>query len=216
MNWECLGKRSFERKAIYNPVFGRAQRSRFWSRCPCQAMAYFQWVNAASAAAPANRPPLLINMDETALVRHPSGLAGTVLKVPAGKPILGDPSSLGERRSHITYLASITHDAEVQLRLPQVLIGNERQFSAAMMRSLPTLPANVHVWRCKSAWNSHALMRRFLSLLASSLGSALKDRYVILLLDVAPCHIHPTILSHAKRCGLRLCSSADDGRAAAV
>ena len=28
-------------------------------------MAYFQWVNAASAAAPANRPPLLINMDET-------------------------------------------------------------------------------------------------------------------------------------------------------
>ncbi|CAJ1410022.1 unnamed protein product, partial [Effrenium voratum] len=111
-----------------------------------KAMAYFQWVNAASAAAPAHRPPLLINMDETALVRHPSGLAGTVLKVPAGKPILGDPSSLGERRSHITYLASITHDAEVQLRLPQVLIGNERQFSAAMMRSLPTLPAN-DAWR---------------------------------------------------------------------
>ena len=44
-----------------------------------------------------------------------------------------------------------------------------------------------------------------MSLLATSLGSALKDRHVILLLDVARCHIHPTLLAHAKRCGIRLC-----------
>ena len=48
-------------------------------------------------------------------------------------------------------------------------------------------------------------MRRYLSLLASSLGSVLKERYVILILDVARCHLHPTILAHAKRCGIRLC-----------
>ena len=38
----------------------------------------------------------------------------------------------------------------------------------------------MYMWRCKSAWNSHLLMRRYLSLLASSLGSVLKERYVIL------------------------------------
>lgn len=144
-------------------------------------------------------------MDETALVRHASGLVGTVLKECPRKVVVGDVSSLGQRRSYTTYLATITHDAEVQLRLPQVLIGNERQFPASMMKSLPAFPPNVHVWRCKSAWNSHALMRRYLSLLASSLGSVLTDRYVILILDVARCHIHPTILAHAKRCGIQLC-----------
>ena len=144
-------------------------------------------------------------MDETALVRHASGLIGTVVKVPSSMEKFGDVALLGERRSYITFLASITHDLEVQARLPQVLIGNERQFSAAMIACLPALPANIHVWRCKSAWNNHALMRRYLSLLASSLGSVARDRYTILVVDVARCHIDPTILAHAKRCGIRLC-----------
>eukprot|EP00435_Cladocopium_sp_Y103_P012491 s4853_g3.t1 len=169
------------------------------------ALAYFQWINAACAAAPAHRPPLLINMDETAVVRHASGLVGTVVKASGQTRAFGEVSCLSDRRSHITFLASICHDREVQLRLPQVLLGNERQFSSALLKSLTALPANVHVWRCKSAWNTHALMRRYLSLLASSLGSVVKDRYVILILDVARCHIHPTILAHAKRCGIRLC-----------
>ena len=138
-------------------------------------------------------------------MRHATGLVGTVLKMTKGAENVGDVASLGERRSHMTLLASITHDAEVQPRLPQVLIGNEHQLSVALMRNLPARPENMHVWRCKSAWNSHALMRKYISLLASSLGSVLTDRSVILILDVAPCHIHPTILAHAHRCGIRLC-----------
>ena len=33
-------------------------------------MAYFQWLNAAMDAAPPSRPPLFINMDETAILRR--------------------------------------------------------------------------------------------------------------------------------------------------
>lgn len=192
-------------KISSTPIFGRASRSQFWVRFPCQAIAYFQWVNAVSAAAPSHRPPLLINMDETALVRHATGLVGTVQKKAMQKDNVGDVASLGERRSYMTFLASITHDAEVQPRLPQVVIGNERQISVAVARNLPALPENIHIWRCKSAWHSHTLMTKYLSLLASSLGSVLTDRYVILILDVARCHIHPTILAHATHCGIRLC-----------
>ena len=90
-------------------------------------------------------------MDETALVRHATGLVGTVLKCSMAKQNVGEVASLGDRRSHMTFLASITPDAEVQARLPQVLIGNERQLSAATMRNLTGLPENIHVWRCKSA-----------------------------------------------------------------
>ena len=144
-------------------------------------------------------------MDETSLARHVSGLTGTVVKTPTNKCQLGEVAPLHERRSYITYLATITHDPEVQPRLPQVLIGNHRQFTATVMKDVSFLPSTVYMWRCKSAWNSHLLMRRYLSLLASSLGSILKERYVILILDVARCHLHPTILAHAKRCRIRLC-----------
>ena len=126
-----------------------------------------------------------------------------MLKLPL-KP-LGEVAPLGDRRSCVTYMASITHDAEVQLRLPQILIGNERQLQAQLMRDLGELPANVHVWRQKSAWNCHASMRRYLSVLAKSLGNAIREKYVILLLDVARCHLDVSIVAHAKRCGVRLC-----------
>ena len=43
-----------------------------------------------------------------------------------------------------------------------------------------------------------------MSLLAKSLGDAVRQRYVILL-DVHRSHIDQTILAHAKRCGVRLC-----------
>lgn len=45
--------------------------------------------------------------------------------------------------------------------------------------------ANVHLWRETSAWNNHLLKRRYLSLLAKSLGDAVNQRYVFLVLDVA-------------------------------
>ena len=69
-----------------------------------------------------------------------------------------------------------------------------RQFTATIMKDVSFLPSNVYMWRCKSAWDSHLLMRRCLSLLASSLGSVLKER-----------RLHPTILAHAKQCRTRLC-----------
>ena len=41
--------------------------------------------------------------------------------------------------------------------------------------------------------------------MGKSLGDAVRQRYVILLLDVHRSHIDKSILTHAKRCGIRLC-----------
>ena len=169
---------------------------------PSQALVFFQWMNFALAAAPLGRPPLLINMDETSVVRHTSGLVGTIVKYPAGMMRAGDPGSLGDRRSCITFMASITHDTAIQPKLPQILIGNKHQFTAQVMRLAQTLPKNIHLYKQQSAWNNHACMRRYISLLGKSLGDAVRQRYVILLLDVHRSHIDQSIL---KRCGIRLC-----------
>ncbi len=105
----------------------------------------------------------------------------------------GDPGPLGDRRSCMTFMASITHDTAIQPKLPHILIGNEHQFTAQVMRLAQTLPKNIHLYKQQSAWNNHACMRKYISLLAKSL------------LDVHRSHIDQTILAHAKRCGIRLC-----------
>ena len=127
------------------------------------------------------------------------------MKYPAGMMRAGDPGSLGDRRSCITFMASITHDTAIQPKLPQILIGNKHQFTAQVMRLAQTLPKNIHLYKQQSAWNNHACMRKYISLLGKSLGDAVRQRYVILLLDVHRSHIDQSILTHAKRCGIRLC-----------
>ncbi|CAJ1388722.1 unnamed protein product, partial [Effrenium voratum] len=180
------------------------QRWRRFQALGWQAMAYFQWVNEALTAAPTGRSPLVINMDETAVVRHVSGLVGTVVRHPRATRCPKDEATLSDVRSYISYFASITHDRAVQPMLPQVLVGNEHQFPVKLLEGLRPLPHGVHVWRCKSAWNNHATMRRYISLLAKSLGDLVQQRYVILLAECALSHIDVSIFKHALRCGVRL------------
>eukprot|EP00434_Breviolum_minutum_P041390 symbB.v1.2.036816.t1/scaffold5285.1/size28895/3 len=169
------------------------------------AMVFWQWMNFALAAAPEGRPPLVVNMDETSLVRHANGLVGTVVKHRGGNKVGDKAASLAARRSCMTLMAAITHDTAVQPKLPQVLIGNKHQLTAQVLRDAKPLPHNIHVFKEETAWNNHAVMRRYISLLAKALGDMVKQRYVILLLDVHRSHIDKSIFVHARRCGLRLC-----------
>ena len=172
---------------------------------PCEAMVFWQWMNFALAAAPEGRPSLVVNMDETSLVRHANGLVGTVVKNWGGNKVGDKAASLAARRSCMTFMAAITHDTAVQPKLPQVLIGNKHQLTAQVLRDAKPLPHNIHVFKEETAWNNHAVMRRYISLLAKALGDMVKQRYVILLLDVHRSHIDKSIFVHARRCGLRLC-----------
>ena len=75
-------------------------------------MAYFQWLNAIWADAAL--PPLVVNMDESSLVRHPTGLKGTVLKLKQRTRVAADHATLADRRCNISFLASICHEEAVQ------------------------------------------------------------------------------------------------------
>ena len=174
--------------------------------CPREVTSFCRWTNYAIGEAPPGRLPLLVNMDETALAYHMVGLRGTVLrKLPAGSCPPADHAGLADVRGHVSLLASVTHEVAVQPRLPQVLLGNEHKFTKQVLqKASPHCPSNVHMWRQKSAWNSHATMRQFISLLARCLGDLLKTRYVILVLDCAQCHIDKSIYMQARQRGIRL------------
>ena len=108
-------------------------------------------------------------------------------------------------RGHVSFLATVADDATVQPLLPQVLLGNEHRFTRSALRGVASAcPDGVHLWRQKSAWNSHATMRSYLCLLAKRLGDVLRQRYVILVLDTATVHIHMSIYKLARQKGIRL------------
>ena len=137
------------------------------------------------------------------IVRHVSGVRGTVVKATSKTQVTIDRASLSDRRSSISLLASITNDASIQAQLPQVLLGNHHTLTLQVLRSVGERIGSVSLWRQKSAWNSHCTMRRWLALLVKALGPVVKSRYVIVIL-VHPSHIHPSIFLQARRCGVRL------------
>ena len=139
-----------------------------------KAMTMYPWLNFALA--PPHRPPLCLNMDETALIRHPTGLRGYGAKVSGPNCIAADKSSLADRRCYMTYLACVADDPSIQPKLPQVLLGNEHQLTLETMRSIADdLPRSIMVWRQKTSWNSKATMRRWLTILATALGDVVKE-----------------------------------------
>ena len=197
---------------LSGPKNGTARPSCFWDRAFSIFWLTFggecilqmgEWCDCRCAGW---APPLLINMDETALGYHFGGLRGTILRQRADSsaaPV--DRASLSDVRGHVSYLASICDDVTVQDLLPQVLLGNEHRFTKQVLHSMEgKCPSNVQLWRQKSAWNSHATMRRYVCLLAKNLGVLLQQWYVILLVDTASVHIHMSIYKLARQRGLRL------------
>lgn len=117
----------------------------------------------------------------------------------------GDRAALGARRGTITYLATICNDDEVNRLLPQVLLGNSHRFLLKTLREVRTeVAGNIYFWRESSSWNNRHLMKRYISLLCNCLGSLLNDRSVYLLVDMATCHIHPSVQEFAMTKKLRM------------
>ena len=169
-------------------------------------MAYFQW--ARWACAQATKEVLFINMDETSLAYAYPNERGTVLIrkwLPIGcrlRKALALPPDL---RGHVTYMAFICSIAAIQAVLPQILIGNESFFTISGLRSVQgQIPANCVLWRRKSAWVSHQLLRKALSLLHTKLLPLLHLYKVVLVMDTFSGHRHRSISLLARRYGFEL------------
>jgi hypothetical protein len=108
----------------------------------------------------------------------------------------------------MTHVAVVCDRADVQLALPQFVVGNERTF---LQRDLPVLrhgaPPNVTLVRQKSAWNNILLTVRIVRALGVALGTArhlLPNTQALLMLDAAKIHLHPRVLRACRAVGLWL------------
>jgi hypothetical protein len=150
--------------------------------------------------------PLYINMDETSVAFHFGRQRGFVVRkrsLPTGKT--HKKEHVADAKLNMSFLAFMTHDEDIQKKLPQVFIGNKHQIPAKSLGHItPHLPANFYLWREDSAWNCHASMRRAMCLLAKHLEEYASTHQIILVLDVARCHFDSSIFTLATRKGIRL------------
>ena len=101
-----------------------------------------------------------------------------VRKLQHGPPQLLEEAS--ELKGSLTHLVFVCDDAELQRKLPQVIVGNERLLR---IRDLATVeaevPDNVYIVRQKSSWLNEQLFIRVLRWLARALASVRPSRDVV-------------------------------------
>jgi hypothetical protein len=166
--------------------------------------AFWHWINwAKQRAVTAHKEPLLLNLDETSVCYSYGGAKGFVTrKTRAGLQPQEDVNR-AEMRGAATHVALISERTDIQPLLPQVIITNKRRFPVRLVTH-PEMPANVHVLREKTAWNTTVVMCKILELIAAAL-LAFPTLQPILLLDTASCHIQPEVARQANRLGIILC-----------
>lgn len=147
-------------------------------------------------------------MDETSLAYNYGSGKGFLVSqraLPLGKAHRKEALSSSDAKARISFLGFVTHDSAVQPKLPQIMIGNERRFTKKLMNALAAhTPPGYYLWREKSSWNTHALMRKAICVLVKHLKDYVATHQLILVLDVASCHLHNSICSLAKQKGVIL------------
>ena len=172
-----------------------------------EVLAWLQWAKAVGQVD--GKTPLFVNMDETSVsysfASKVLGLRVSKAALPPGKKRRKQKVAHADNRAHISFLAFLTHLTDVQPKLPQIFLASEKLVPKKLLQELsPHIPENYHFITGKSSWNSHAMMRKAICLLAKSLAPYMATHQVILILDVARCHYHQTISVLATSKGIRL------------
>ena len=93
----------------------------------------------------------------------------------------------------------------MQEYMPHFIIGDDFKITNVQMAALHRSACpNVHIWRNRQkAWNNHSLMLRILAKISEAVSSR-TDLQPVLILDVAQCHIHQSVLQRARSLGIWL------------
>lgn len=152
---------------------------------------------------------LHVNLDETSLKLHVPPRPGYVTE-PCLKRMRGSLCGRGgpdlkTKRAAVTLVAFACDDENVQKILPQVFVVNEHVVSKGEVEDFRArCGANVLVTRRRSSWVNASLMVEVVKVLATCLKNELKDRHVVLHMDVFSAHFHESVLKTCSDAGLHV------------
>jgi len=154
-----------------------------------------------------NRPVLAVNLDETMVLLHHGGQKGLIW-MPKSKSKArrqrtpNQKLTLGAKRQCLTHVAMISNIAEVNKKLPQIILGNEHVIPAACVRELSdSFDPSIQIWRRKSSWVTGSVMKEIAQALYNALKEYQETHRIVLLLDCCSAHLdsgYITWLAHKK------------------
>ena len=168
-----------------------------------QVACFLQWSKLLRSRSV--KPCLFINMDETSMKFNYPKLKGLIITkkhLPPGMKHRREQLKQSDSKAAVSFLAFLTHDHDVQMLLPQILLGNTHLLTQKLVSDLD-VPETFRVWREESGWVNSKIMCRVLALLARCLKEVMQTRQVVLLMDAYKPHLHKTVYSLANR--LKIC-----------
>ena len=168
-------------------------------------MGWRWWNQLERTSIAAGKRVLRINVDETNIARAYEAKKGLLLTTrQLRKPVLLPHPK--RTRGSFSHVAFICDDPQVQPRLPQLVIGNEKVLQRRDLDALQSLLApNVYLIRGKSSWLDHPTFCIALKWLARALQDMRSSHSFLLLLDCCYVHLHPSVLRTAHTLHIRLC-----------
>ena len=171
-----------------------------------QATAVWTWCNFLHEQVGPGLTPLRVNFDETA-IRHYQDRRRGCLTLSAVRErrtprSLTRPATRATTRAMMSLCAFVCDDPVLQVRLPQVLVVNERLTSAVEAAAIRSeLPEGMVLWRQPRCWTTAETMGRLLRLLGEALEPVRASHQVILSFDAFRAHLAPKVWRAAAREG---------------
>ena len=178
---------------------GVGWRVEWWRRGTVLA-AWQCWSHLTSNVQPGKRV-LKLSVDETSVAywdtKKQKGNVAVSRRAARGK------ATTRQLRMHLTHIAVICDDPEIQPHLPQILLVAGAILPLGIVDDIcAILPSNVEVWRAKSGWVNSRIFKRVVERIAEALEPYKATHQAILQLDVFAPHYDIGVLKAAASSGL--------------
>ena len=164
----------------------------WWKFVPGEVFGYWQWLSYLQHVSfQRGKRPVFINLDETSIGLHLSPNPGLVCKHTAK---LGLCQERARKRGAVTLCAAITHAAEIQPYLPQLVLGARAILSRSFLRAAQDrVSPRLLLKAYRSGWMTQTSFCDFVDYIADALD-LFDSVQGILVLDCCPAHLSDQFL----------------------
>ena len=162
-----------------------------------------QWLRAQ--AVPAGETLVFVNLDETAVAQLVPHRRGCVM--PPGRcarPALVERIKRSESHGHLTFVAAVASDGDLQGHLPQWLLPKDRGLSCAERTRMRSLRPPLVFVPGTTGWVTVDSLCPILTELRRVVRAHRPGHRLVVVWDAASQHLNILVLRHARRLGIHV------------
>ena len=172
-----------------------------------QVRLFFRWLRFVIDVALADRPFVVVNMDETSLVSVRHGGSGMIVgSLRSARRRAHRPSDPRDRlHQKVTLIAAVSDNPNLQPLLPQVVLPKYTQNANPPLESRTRLALSgfpLEFWHGTGGVADGQVLSDWATRLRSVVHTWNDDAFILLLMDCASCHVSVDFLRHLSKLGI--------------